>query len=338
MNVRIDQLNTALKEKIFPVYLISGDEPLQVMEATDFVRSTCKGQGYIEREVFDVDANFDWQMFEEAAASLSLFATRRILDVRLPTARPGKQGSQVIQHYLDRLPEDTVLLITAGKLDKASKNTAWYKAIDQAGIVIQCWPVGPEQLPSWVKQRFQSRGLQPDKAVVDYVCNHVEGNLMAAAQEIDKFQLLFGPGELDFNAVREAITDNSRYSVFELADAALKGEASRTMKISNSLCSEGIEPVLIVWALAREIRLLRAAASDPGTADYTLTRSGVWKNRIDLFKSCLSRHSEHSLSMLLQRCALIDSISKGFEQGNAWDELRLLCFRLASGRRQAPGR
>jgi DNA polymerase-3 subunit delta len=339
MNVRIDQLKTTLASGLHPVYFVSGDEPLQAMEAADLIRVSCRDQGYVEREVFEVDAKFDWQFFSEAAASMSLFSSRRVLDVRLPSASPGKQGSQAIQQYLENPPEDTVLLITSGKIDKAKKNSAWYRAIDKSGVAIQCWPVSQENLASWVRQRFQSRGMQVDKEVVDYVCQHVEGNLLAAAQEIDKLQLLLGSGinsgPIGFDSVREAITDNSRYSVFELADAALQGDRSRVMKIINSLNAEGMEPILLIWALAKEIRLLRNAAAEPSTAEYTLSRSGVWKNRMGLFRACLSRHTEKSLQLLLQRCAMIDGISKGFEQGNAWDELRMLCFRLAGGKRPA---
>jgi DNA polymerase-3 subunit delta len=339
MNVRFDQLKATLSSRLHPVYFVSGDEPLQVMEATDLIRVSCREQGFVEREVFDVDANFDWQLFNEAAASMSLFSTQRILDVRLPSARPGKQGSQAIQQYLDNPPNDTVLLITSGKLEKAAKNSAWFKAVDKCGVSIQCWPVNQENLPAWVRHRFQSRGMQPDKEVVDYVCQHVEGNLLAAAQEIDKLHLLIGPGhnsgQISFKDVSEAVSDNSRYSVFELTDTALRGDQSRVMKIINNLHAEGIEPVLIIWALSKEIRLLRHVSAEPSTAEYTLSRSGVWKNRMDLFRACLSRHTEKSFKLLLQRCARIDGMSKGFEQGNTWDELRMLCFRLAGGKRPA---
>jgi DNA polymerase-3 subunit delta len=331
MNIRPEQLESALAGPLSSVYLVSGDEPLQVMEATDLIRRVCRAQGYAEREIFDVDGNFDWQLFSEEAANMSLFSSQRILDVRLPSGKPGRQGSEAIKQYLERPPEDTILLITSGKLDKGSKNSAWYKAIDKNGAVIQCWPVGLDRLHPWVRQRFQSRGMQPDKEVVDYVCQHVEGNMLAAAQEIDKIHLLVGPGAVGFESVREAITDNSRYSVFELVDIAMKGDRSRVLKVANSLFAEGVEPLAVIWVFAKELRLLCSAASDPSTAEYKLSRSGIWQSRMPLFKSCLTRHSEKSLQSLLKRCAKIDGISKGFESGNAWDELRMVGFLLASG-------
>lgn len=341
MNVYPEQLESALANPVdnplASVYLVSGDEPLQIMEATDMIRGVCREQGYDEREIFDVDASFDWQLFNEEAASMSLFSSQRILDVRLPSGKPGRQGSEAIKQYLVNPPEDTVLLITAGKLDKGSKNSAWYKAIDQSGVVIQCWPVALEKLHAWVKQRFQSRDMQPEREVVDYVCQHVEGNMLAAAQEIDKIHLLMGPGAVGFESVREAITDNSRYSVFELVDVALKGDRPRVLKIANSLFAEGVEPLAVIWVYAKEIRLLCSVASDPSTAEYKLSRSGVWRNRMPLFKNCIARHSEKSLQSLLRRCAKIDAVSKGFEKGNAWDELRMLGFLLASGRSRKAG-
>ncbi len=332
MNVRPDQLRSALNKQLYPVYLVSGDEPLQAMEATDLIRSSCREQGYAEREIFEVDASFEWQDFNDEAASMSLFSSQRILDVRIPSGKFGKQGSQAIKQYLENPAEDTIVLISAGKLDKSAKNSAWFKAIDKQGMVIQCWPVDSGHLPAWVRQRFQQRGMQPDNEVIDYVCQNVEGNLLAAAQEIDKIYLFVGPGEITFENVNEAITENSRFSVFELVDTALKGDAPRVVKILNSLAAEGVEPLAMIWALAKEIRLLCLAAADPSSAEYTLKRSGVWGNRMPLFKACLSRHTEKTLRSLLQRCMKIEGVSKGFEEGNSQDELRMLCFLLASGR------
>ena len=329
MNVRADQLADILHKQLHPVYFISGDEPLQVMESSDMVRAACRQQDYAEREVFDIDNTFDWQLLKDEANSLSLFATRRILDLRIPTGKPGRDGGQALKEYAANPPEDTVLLITAGKLEAAQKKSAWFKALDEIGVVMQCWPVGPQQLPAWVKQRFQGRGMQPTKEVIDYVCQRVEGNLLAAAQEIDKLNLLVGPGTVDIESVREAVADSSRFSVFELADSALAGDRTRVIRILHGLHAEGIEPVLVTWALAKDIRLLAAVSANPGSADYALKQSGVWQNRLPLYKSCLARHSTARLNRLLQRCAKIDGITKGQQPGNVWDELQTLGYLLA---------
>jgi len=334
MNVRPDQLGSSLKKQIYPVYLISGDESLQQMECADRVRARCREQGYLEREIIDVDAKFEWQNFTDEAASLSLFSNQRVLDVRIPSAKPGRQGSQALQQYCENLPDDMVLLITSGKLDSGSKNSAWFKAIDKNGLVVQCWPVGTEQLPAWVEQRFRARDMAAETEVVDYVCEHVEGNLLAAAQEIDKLRLVIGPGKINFDDVRETITENSRFSVFELVDCALRGNRKRVIKVLDSLRAEGVEPIMVTWALAKDIRLLASVAATPASAEYSLSRSGVWKTRMELFRACLSRHTEKSFQSLLKRCALVDGISKGFKPGNVWDELRIVCYRLAGKTRK----
>ena len=329
MNVRPDQLADVLNRQLHPVYMISGDEPLQVMESSDRVRATCRQQDYTEREVFDVDTSFDWQLLKDEANSLSLFSSRRILDLRIPSGKPGREGGQALKEYAANLPEDTVLLITSGKLEAAQKKSAWFKALDQAGVVMQGWPIGPDRLPAWIKQRFQSRGMQASREVIDYVCQRVEGNLLAAAQEIDKLNLLVGPGVVDIDSVREAVADSSRFSVFELADSALAGDQVRVMRILHGLHAEGIEPILVTWSLAKDIRLLAAVSAKRDSADYALKQAGVWQNRLPLYKSCLARHSTDRFNRLLQRCAKIDGITKGQQPGNVWDELQTLGFMLA---------
>ena len=329
MNVRPDQLAEVLEKQLHPVYLISGDEPLQVMEASDLVRARCRQQDYSEREVIDVDAHFDWQVLKDEASNLSLFASRRILDVRIPSAKPGREGGKALKEYAADPPEDTVLLLTMGKLESSQKNSAWFKALDKAGVVMQCWPVGPDRLPAWVRQRFQSRDMQPSADVIDYVCQHVEGNLLAAAQEIDKLQLLVGTGEVDIDSVSEAVADSSRYSVFELADSALAGDQSRVMRILHGLHAEGIEPVIVTWALARELRMLTAVSTSKGAVDFALKQAGVWQSKLPLYRACLSRHSTAKFKRLLQRCAKIDGISKGQQPGNVWDELQTVGYLLA---------
>ena len=330
MNVRPDQLADILSTRLHPVYLISGDEPLQVMESADRVRASCRQQDYAEREVFDVDTGFDWQLLIDEANSLSLFSSRRILDLRMPAAKPGRDGGQALKAYVSNLPEDTVLLITAGKLDAAQKKSAWFRALDQVGVVVQCWPVGPERLPAWIRQRFQSRGMQPGADVVDYVCQRVEGNLLAAAQEVDKLNLLVGPGAVEIEKVRQAVADSARFGVFELADSALAGDPGRVIRILHGLHAEGIEPVLVTWALAKDIRLLAAVSTNRDSADYALKQAGVWQNRMPLYKSCLARHSSASFNRFLQRCAKIDGITKGQQAGNVWDELQTLGYLLAA--------
>ena len=330
MNVRPDQLASVIAKAVHPVYMVSGDEPLQQMESLDLIRSFLREQDFTEREILDVDAQFDWQRLMDEAANMSLFATRRIVELRLPSAKPGKQGSQILKEYLARPPEDTVLIINAGKVDGSARKSVWYKTIEQSGMVIQCWPVPVEKLSFWLKQRFTMRDMDADNDVLAYISQHVEGNLLAADQEIEKLFLLLGPGKITYADVAEAITSQSRYSVFELVDVLLSGNTRRAIKIIAGLKAEGVVPVILNWALTKDIRLLTQVASDPSSADFTLKRSGVWSSRVTLFKSCLARHSLRSFQAMLKRCAFLDAASKGMIDANVWDEIETLCVRLAS--------
>jgi DNA polymerase-3 subunit delta len=329
MNARPDQLQTIVTKNVFPVYMVSGDEPLQQMESLDVIRAYLKEKDYSERVVLDVDAQFDWQQLMDEAASMSLFATRRIVELRLPSAKPGRQGSQILKEYLSQPPEDTVLIINAGKIDGNAKKSAWYKAVEQSGLVVQCWPVPVEKLSGWLKQRFNRRGMEAEQDVFAYIGQHVEGNLLAADQEIEKLLLLLGPGKISFADVVEAVTSQSRYSVFELVDTSLAGNSSRVVKIISGLKSEGIAPVVVNWAMAKDVRLLSHVAVDVSSADYILKRSGIWQSRLALFKSCLSRHPQRAFQMMLKRCAYIDAASKGMIDANVWDEIESLCVRLS---------
>jgi len=329
MNVRPDQLKSVVANRTYPVYMVSGDEPLQQMESLDLIRSYLRDNEFSEREVLDVDAQFDWQRLMDEAANMSLFATRRIVELRLPSAKPGRQGSQVLKDYLSRPPEDTVLVINAGKVDGNSKKSAWYKAVEQSGMIVQCWPVAVDKLSSWLQQRFRARDMDADNEVLAYISQHVEGNLLAADQEIEKLYLLLGPGKISYADVAEAVTSQSRYSVFELVDMMLAGDTKRVIRIITGLKAEGVVPVVVNWALAKDIRLLAQASQDPSSAEFMLKRSGVWQSRIAMFKSCMSRHSPRSFQLMLKRCSYIDAVSKGMIDSNVWDDIESLCVRMA---------
>ena len=334
MNVRPDQLASVISKTLYPVYMVSGDEPLQQMEALDQIRAFLRQQDFSEREVLDVDAQFDWYRLNEEAASLSLFASRRIVELRLPSARPGRQGGQALRDYLAQPPEDTVLIINAGKLDGASKKAAWFRAVEQSGMVVQCWPVSLDRLGPWLAQRFLRRDMQAEPEVLAYISQHVEGNLLAADQEIEKLSLLLGPGKVSYADVVEAVTSQSRFTVFELVDMMLKGEPGRVLRIIAGLRAEGIALPVITWALARDIRLLAQVAQNPSAMGATLLRAGVWQSRQALFGNCLSRHNPGAFKIMLKRMAYIDAGSKGLIDTNVWDDIESLCAKVAGRSRR----
>jgi len=261
MKIFPDKLEATLKKGLLPIYFLSGDEPLQLGEAANAVRRHAREQGYTEREVMHVDKGFDWNELLMASNSMSLFAEKRVIDLRLPSGKPGKDGGAALVEYAGRPPEDTVLLISSGKVDKRSQSAKWYTALDKVGATLQVWPVETADMPRWLDQRLRSRGLQTEKDAVRVIADRVEGNLLAAAQEVDKLVLLNGTGALSLEQVESAVADSARFDVFGLVDAALEGDAPRLTRMLDGLRGEGVEPILVLWALTRELRSLAGMAA-----------------------------------------------------------------------------
>lgn len=332
MKVRPDQIQQHLNKGLQPIYFVYGDEPLQVMETADAIRAKARELGYSEREVMDVDNKFDWSQLQDVGNSLSLFAEQRILELRMPTGKPGKPGSQALLDYAQRPADDAVLIITSGKLEGSAKNTKWHKTLDQVGIIVQCWPVAVHELPRWIEQRMQGLGMQASRDAVALLVERVEGNLLAAAQEIDKLYLLYGPVRLELEQLTAAVTDSARYSIYDLVDCALSGDLARTSRIIGGLKNEGVEPVLALWALSREVRLLTSLAESGMSQDAAMAKARVWDSRKALLRKALSRHTTVRWRNFLKRCARIDKVIKGVEPGRPWDELLTLSTQIAQGR------
>jgi DNA polymerase-3 subunit delta len=324
------QLEHHLGKTLAPVYLIAGDEPLQKMEAADAIRKVAQAQGFSERQVIHVEAGFDWSMLEGEAAAMSLFAEKKIIDLRLPTGKPGRDGSKAIVHYMKQPPEDNLLLIQSGKLDRSSTTTAWFKAIDKVGVVMQIWDLKPAETMRLVGDRLGLAGFQADREAVKLLTERVEGNLLAAVQEIEKLRLIREPGPLSPEDVIAAVADSARYDPFELADAALMGDARRSLKILRGLQGEGIHPNVVLWALTRDIRVLADYASLQAHGHSPQTAlQGVWKNRQSLLHRAVRRLDAPGWAQLLRHCARVDRIAKGIGQGNIWDELLQLTLAFA---------
>ena len=333
MQIKPEQLDTHLRKQLAPLYFISGDEPLRVMEAADAVRAAARLQGYDEREVMTVQAGFDWNSLMSEAGNLSLFSQRRVVDLRIPGGKPGAEGSKALRDYAQQPPDDTLLLITAGKLDKSARSSKWVQALDRAGVVVFVWPLTAQEFPVWIQRRMQQRGLQPGREALKLLADRVEGNLLACVQEIEKLYLLQGEGAVDADAILALVADNARYDVFALVDSALSGKAVRSVRILQGLRAEGLVPQIVLWALSREIRQLAAMAAAVATGQpvqAVITRYRVWPaTRKSMLAAVLQRLSATQCNSLLQHCARIDRISKGQAAGNAWDELLHLTFMLA---------
>lgn len=335
MKLYYDKLDAHLQQGLKPIYVLSGDEPLQRMEAEDAIRRQARAQGFVEREVMHAEAGFDWATLLAASDSLSLFAEQRLIELRLPSGKPGKEGGKILTEYAAAPAPDTVLLISSGKLDRSAQNSKWYKSLDKAGVTLALWPVEPQALPGWIMQRMRSRGMQPTMEAAQLLAERVEGNMLAAAQEVEKLLLLYGEAAIGLEQVEEGVSDSARYDIFELVDTVLLGDVGRTSRVLLGLRGEGVEPVLVLWALLREIRSMVQMAAElhqGEPVDAVMERFRIWKKRKTPVRSGLQRHNQRRWELLLRRAGRIDRMIKGLEPGNPWDELLQLTLLMAGVR------
>jgi DNA polymerase-3 subunit delta len=330
-----DRLASQLKGGLPPVVLIAGDEPLQREESADLTRKAAREQGYTDREVFVAERGFEWEALLTAGASLSLFASRRILELRLPTAKPGTKGAEVLSAYAKDPAPDTLLLVIAE--DKLEGSPVWAQALERAGLFVQVWPVAPAEVPAWVRQRLKAKGFDATPDAVTLISGRVEGNLLAAAQEVEKLALLRQPGVLDAEAVAEAVADSARYDAFKLVDAALAGDLPRTVRVLEGLRAEGEEPVMVLGALLRQLKDLASFALEiEAGAPMQRVTAGVWERRRPLIQAALKRRKATGWQHLLKKALRADAVLKGRARGRPWDELLHLSTEMA--RQYAPSR
>jgi DNA polymerase-3 subunit delta len=336
MKLNSAQLTKHLQGTLAPIYVVSGDDPLLCQEAADAIRAAARQQGFDERQVFSADANFDWGSLLQAGASLSLFAERRLLELRLPSGKPGDKGAAALLEYAARPAEDTLLLISLPKLDGSAQKTKWGKALVEGPQTqfVQIWPVDAGQLPQWIRQRLAQAGLAAQPDAVELIAARVEGNLLAAAQEIEKLKLLADGQPITLETVQAAVADSARFDVFGLVDAILNGEAGHAQRMLEGLRGEGVEPPVILWALARELRLLASLAQQysqgiPLDKAFSQARPPVWDKRKPLMSKALQRHSAQRWSQLLQDAQQIDAQIKGQAPGSVWTGLSRLALLMA---------
>ncbi|MEN8178260.1 MAG: DNA polymerase III subunit delta [Pseudomonadota bacterium] len=334
MRLRNDQLPAHLKKSLAPVYFLTGDEPLQMGEAADLIRARAKQQGHTEREVLEHGAGFDWGALSSAADNMSLFGEQRILDLRLSSPKIGAEGSKALAAFAGNPPPDTLLLITAPKLERSQLNTKWVKLLDQAGVMVQIWPVEGNRLPPWIEQRLRKAGLIPEAGVVEMLVERVEGNLLAATQEIEKLLLLYGPGVVSVERLAESVADSARFDVFGLVDALLLGDAPRGLRMLQGLKSEGIATPVVLWALSREIRALAEMAFEieqGGSAERVMGAYRVWEKRKPLVRRGLKQPAAHWRSLLAE-CARTDRLIKGLGRDDPWLHLQDIAVGIAGVR------
>lgn len=332
MKIYFNQLESHLAKQLQPVYLISGDEPFQQDESVRLIREAAKTQGYTEREVHHVDRSFDWDELVHSAGSMSLFSERKIIELRIPGGKPGDKGSKALVAYTSKLPEDNLLIIVSGKLDASQTKSKWYKALDAVGATLAVWPLEIQELPAWLKGRMQLRSLQPTEDALIVLAEQVEGNLLAADQEIEKLRMLYGEGQISAEQVVDAVSDSARFDSFALVDVALQGDPVRVSRILHGLKSEGEDVLHILGALMYQLRILEkmaSAVSKGQNLEQVFKQHRIWDKRKIVLNAGLKRHSLKRWQAFLLVAGRIERMCKGLATGKPWDELLQLTLRIA---------
>jgi DNA polymerase-3 subunit delta len=308
-----------------------------VEEASDLVRQQARAEGASERETWTVEGRFDWSEVNWQGQSLSLFASKRLIELRLPSGAPGKQGGELLRAYAEQPPEDTVLLIISGKIDNRSQKAKWFTSLDKLGVTVPVWPVDAAHLPGWIKQRMQQRGLYADQAVAAMIAERVEGNLFAAAQEIDKLQLLCLDGQVDMAIALEAVADNARFEAFGLMDAVLTGQTQKVPRMLNRLKAEGLDILSVFsavsWSLHRVIDI--ASQTQAGVRleqAFASQKPPVWDKQKAVISAALNRHAPSQWQNFLIKMAQIDQAAKGSLAVCPWLLLEQLCMQIAGAK------
>lgn len=333
MLLKGEQLAAHLDRELRPLYVLYGDEPLLVIEAADAIRASAKKRGYSEREVLTVLPQFDWGTLLAAGGNMSLFGDKKLIDLRIPTGKPGKEGSSALQQWCQNLSMDNLLLITLPELDWREEKAAWFTALVNAGVAIKLMAPPLAELPGWIAGRLRRQQQSADIDSLKFIAERVEGNLLAAHQEILKLGLLYPVGQLTEAQVRDAVLNVARYDIDGLREALLSGDIGRLTRTLDGLMQEGEAPPLVLWAMSEEIRtltLIRAGMDAGRPMDQLLKDAKVWGPRQNPVKKALQRMSTAKLEAALQHAGKIDRLAKGIGQGNIWEEFLRLGLRLTA--------
>jgi DNA polymerase-3 subunit delta len=331
--LRPEQLEGHLGRSLEALYVIHGDEPLLAMEAADAVRAKARATGHTEREVHTAERGFDWSGLAASAASLSLFASAKLIELRIPSGKPGTEGAAAIEAYCARLPPDTVTLVALPRLDRASQNSAWFAALLRVGVLVNVFPIDRKALPLWIGARLARQRQRAAESALAFIADCVEGNLLAAHQEIRKLGLLHPEGELTFEQVRDAVLDVARFEVSQLSEAMLAGDRARLARVLDGLAGEGEPAPRVLWVMAEDVRAVarvqHGLAEGRNAADLC-REFRIWGDvRQRLVGAAARRMARDRLEAALAHAAAIDRVIKGLAKGNPWDELLQLGLRLA---------
>lgn len=327
-------LTQHLSKNLLPIYVIAGDEPLLTAEVLSLIREAALQAGFSERVRISIDSA-DWgKLLYEQAQSLSLFSTKQLLELDLTTAKMNAVNSKILQEYAAAPSKEIILLIRANKLDSKTEQSSWFKALAKVSGIIPIWPVAIEQLPTWILERAKKLNLTLTYGAAEYLATQVEGNLLAAAQELEKLNLLYlTPVTIDEKIIENTVTDNAHFDIFGLVDSALAGNLKRSLRILNNLAAENSEPTLILWALTRELRTMSELAKkiqQGVTLASLFSTYRIWEKRQSCVRLFLKRHQQKACWNLLAEGAAIDRIIKGAAPGNSWDTFNQWILKICS--------
>lgn len=332
MQIAADGLTSHLDKGVKPIYVISGDEPLLAQEAADAVRLAARKAGCDDRTVWDVNASFDWDAWFNASQNGSLFASRTLVELRFSKLKMGDDGARVLKEYAGRVANSfDVLLMVMPKVDGATQKTVWFKSLVESGVHVPVWPLTAGHLPAWIRSRMKRVGLTPSNDAVMALVDRVEGNLLACSQEIAKLHLLHGSGPIEVADVEASVADSARFDVFELADLVLTSQSAKVARVIERLREEGVEPTIVLWALAREARQMAQLSTllKAGDSRQVWQRFAIWERRQPLVRQALRRHGLTHWQAAVRQAAGVDRVIKSAAAGNPWDELLELALSMA---------
>jgi len=338
MRLRPEQLAGHLQQsRLAPVYCLCGDEPLQILESEDAIRERARSEGVDERIVYQVERGFDWEQLARDGANLSLFSSRRLIELRLGTQKPGKSGGEVLTKWADKPDNDNILVITSAKLDRQTQQTRWFKALDKAGVIVQVWPVDAGRLPDWIRQRMSAMDRNLDRDAAELIAQRTEGNLLAARQELEKLCLLLDKTDIRLEDVIHHVVDSTRHDVFALIEYVLLGRTRRIAAMLRSMCREGIEPLSLFGALMWELRRLcsmSARIAEGTTTEAIFSEYRVWQQRQKAMAAALQRLGPREFGRLLSTAKDVERTLKGGNRKDPWNALEDLLFLIAGERLQ----
>ena len=333
MRITTEQLQQHLARGLKALYAVFGAETLLALEASDRIRAAARAAGHTEREVLIAESGFKWSDLAFAADSQSLFASRRILEIRIPNGKPGVEGGAALQALCERLPQDTLTLVQLPELDWRTQQSGWVEALDRAGVVVEARAVARSALPQWLAGRLKAQKQEADKETLEFIADRVEGNLMAAYQEVQKLALIAPEGKLPFDAVRDAVLDVARYDVFESGVVMLEGDPLRITRTLEGLKGEGVAAPLLLWVLSEDIRafgrIVDGAAQGRNPAQLVRDMRVRGATRQNLMANAARRFTPSHIANALRHAAAIDRIVKGLDKGDIWDELLQLALRFS---------